>query len=136
MLTIDRHPTPSQLRNFGKLLAIFVPVFGALVWWRTGRLASGGVVWIVGGLLTTLYALLPSIRWATYVGWMYAVFPIGWTVSHILMAVIYYLAITPIGMVLRFGGRDLLLRRLDRAEPSYWLPHVPPGDSGRYFRQY
>jgi hypothetical protein len=52
------------------------------------------------------------------------------------MAVTYYVVITPMGLVMRAGGRDLLLRQLDRSAATYWLPHVPPGDSRRYFRQY
>ena len=136
MLRIDRHPTSPQLRTFGRLLAIFVPVFGALVWWRTGRVESGATIWVAGGVLTAVYWLAPPIRRPIYVGWMYAAFPIGWVISHLLMAIIYYVVITPIGMVMRATGRDPLLRRFDRSARTYWAPHEPPGDVGRYFRQY
>jgi len=136
MLTIDRHPPDRQLRSFGMLLAIFVPLLGAMFWWRTGRLNVGVTVWAVGGVLTAVYWLLPALRRTVYVGWMYAAFPIGWTVSHLLMAIIFYGAITPIGWVLRVSGRELLPRRFDRAARTYWVPRVRNDDIGRYFRQY
>ena len=80
--------------------------------------------------------MAPPVRRWIYVGWIYAAFPIGWTVSHVLIAGIYYLLITPIGLIIRATGRDPLLRKFDRSAPTYWTPHPPPGDVKRYFRQY
>jgi len=136
LLSIDRHPPARQLRAFGMLLAIFVPLLGALVWWRAGRLEAGTTIWIAGGVLTAIYWLAPALRRPIYVGWMYAAFPIGWTVSHLLMAVIFYGVITPIGWLLRASGRELLPRAFDRRAPTYWAPRARPGDISRYFRQY
>src|SRR5262249_2930075 len=109
LLTIDRNPSARQLRSFGVLLALFVPLFGAMVAWRTGRVESAYPIWIGGAALTVVYWLVTPLRRLVYVGWMYAAFPIGWTVSHILMAVIYYGVLTPIGFIIRTTGRDPLL---------------------------
>ena len=136
MLTIDRNPPKEQLRSFGVLLAIFVVVFGALIWWRTGRPDLARTIWIVGGLVTAIYWLIPAVRRPLFVGWMFAAFPIGWTISHLLMAAIYYLVITPIALVMRAAGRDPLFKSFDRSAKTYWAPHERPGDISRYFRQY
>ena len=136
MLTIDRNPPKERLRSFGVLLAMFVPLFGALVWWRTGKVETATTIWIAGGVLTAIYWLAPPIRRLVYVGWMYAAFPIGWTVSHLLMAVIFYGVITPIGWIMRAGGRDPLRRTFDRSAGTYWVPHERSDDISRYFRQY
>ena len=136
MLTIDRNPPAERLRSFGVLLAIFVPLFGALVWWRTGRLETATTIWVVGAVLTAIYWLVSPIRRPIYVGWMYAAFPIGWLVSHLLMAAIYYVVITPIALILRMMGRDPLHRAFDRSAKTYWVPHERTDDIGRYFRQY
>jgi hypothetical protein len=136
MLTIDRNPPAERLRSFGLLLAGFVPLFGALVWWRTGHIEPATTIWWVGGALTALYWLIPPLRKPVYVGWMYAAFPIGWTISHLLMALIYYVAITPIAWIVRATGRDPLNRRFDRSAKTYWIPHERSDDIGRYFRQY
>jgi hypothetical protein len=71
-----------------------------------------------------------------YIGWMYLAFPIGWTVSHVLLAVTYYLVLTPIGLIMRAVGRDPMRRRLDPEAKSYWIEHRPDRDPSRYFRQY
>ena len=136
MLTIDKNPPPERLRSFGLLLLGFVPLFGALVWWRMGRIEPATTIWTVGGVLAAIYWVVPPIRKLIYVGWMYAAFPIGWTISHLLMGAIYYLAVTPIALIMRATGRDPLNRQFDRSAKTYWTPHERSDDIGRYFRQY
>ena len=41
-----------------------------------------------------------------FLGWMYAAFPIGWTISHLLLLAVYYFVLTPVGLALRLTGRD------------------------------
>jgi hypothetical protein len=118
------------------LLVLFVPVLGALIWWRTGRMELTTPIWIGGGVLTAVYWLAAPVRRLIYVGWMFAVFPIGWTVSHLLLASIFYGVVTPIGWLLRASGREPLLRTFDRSAPTYWVRHARVDDIGRYFRQY
>lgn len=136
MLTIDRNPPKAQLRLFGVLLAIFVVIMGGVIWWRTGRLETARIIWIAGGVLTLAYWLIPSLRRLVFVGWMYAAFPIGWTISHLLMAAIFYGVVTPIALIMRASGRDPLFRKFDGGAKSYWVRHEKPDDIGRYFRQY
>ena len=71
-----------------------------------------------------------------YVVWMAAVFPIGWLVSHLLLAAIYYLVITPIGIMMRVCGYDPMQRRWDRQATTYWKPRRDTDDPKRYFKQY
>ena len=67
---------------------------------------------------------------------MCAAFPIGWTVSYLLLAAIFFLVLTPIGLVMRLFGRDPMLRALDRSAKTYWVPHNPGADPRRYFKQF
>ena len=45
-----------------------------------------------------------------YVGWMVLAFPIGWTVSQVMLALMFFGLFTPIGLVFRLIGRDPLQR--------------------------
>ena len=136
MLTIDRAPSPAKLRAFGILLVVFVAVLGGLSGFRADRLKVAFEVWIVGGVLAAIYLLVPAVRRPMYVGYMCAAFPIGWTVSHALLAAVYYGVVTPIGLVLRLSGRDPLQQEFDAAAASYWIPYRRDGDIRRYFRQF
>jgi hypothetical protein len=57
-------------------------------------------------------------------------------VSHLLLLVVYYLVLTPIGLLMRLIGYDPLQRRFDRSAQSYWTPHDPAADDARYFKQF
>ena len=138
MAVIEVNTTPSRrdLLWFGLLLPVLFAIVGALVWRRTGSLAAGTSVWAVGGTVSALFALWPASRHRIYVGWMYAVYPIGWTVSHLLLGVVYFVVITPIGLALRILRRDPLERRFDRGATTYWVSHNPSGRIERYLRQF
>lgn len=136
VIAINTNPSRRDLLWFGVLLPIFFAFIGVLVWRRTGSLTPATTLWVVGGTVSTLFALWPASRRRIYVGWMYAVYPIGWTVSHLLLGVVYFGVITPLGLAMRVLRRDPLERRFDRAASSYWEAHDPAGRIKRYLRQF
>lgn len=48
-------------------------------------------------------------------------------VSPIILGLIFFLMITPIGLFMRLFGKDFLRLRFDPDAPSYWLRREPPG---------
>ena len=136
VIEINKNPSRRDLLWFGLLLPVFCAIVGVLVWRRTGSLTSATALWAVGGTVSVLFALWPASRRRIYVGWMHAVYPIGWTVSRLLLGVVYFVVITPIGVALRILGRDLLERPFDRAAATYWVRHNPAGRTERYLRQF
>ena len=136
MIPINRNPGARDLRTFGVLLVVFTALVGGVALWRTGSMTVPVFIWCAGGFLALVYHLVPALRRPVYVGWMYAAFPIGWTVSHLLMALIYFGVVTPIGLALRAFGRDPLARRFDPAARTYWSRHTPGRDVERYFKQF
>jgi len=75
------------------------------------------------------------LRWL-FVGWMILAFPIGWTISQLLIGSMFYLVITPVALVFRVMGRDVLRRKRGKSDPTLWNIKVPPDDSRRYLREY
>lgn len=47
--------------------------------------------------------------------------------SPIILGVMFFLVITPIGFLMRLAGKDLLRMKLDRDCASYWIQRKPPG---------
>ena len=136
VIEINRNPSRQDLLWFGVLLPVFFAIVGVVVWRRTGALTPATAVWAAGGTVSALFALWPASRRRIYLGWMYAVYPIGWTVSHLLLGVVYFLVITPIGLALRVLHRHPLERRLDRTATTYWVRHNPADSLKRYLRQF
>jgi hypothetical protein len=133
---LRREPRKKDLLVFGLTLPLIFAIIGTLVRTKLGAAQASIVVWGAGGVVSALYALVPPLRRPIYRGWMYAVFPIGWTVSHILLAFLFYVVVTPVGLVMRVAGRDPMTRRFDRGAASYWVKRGPPPPLERYFRQY
>ena len=133
---VNRNPTRRDLRWFGLLLPLFIAVVGAIAQWQVGAPDAARMIWSIGAALTTVYWAVPPLRRPILVGWMYAALPIGWTVSHVLMAVVYFVVVTPIGLLSRLVRGDTLHRRLDREARSYWIERPRRSDTRRYLRQF
>ena len=136
LIEFKKNPSHRDLAWFGALLILFLGAVGGLLWLKTGSLAVAAVPWGIASLVAPLYYVVPTVRRPLYLAWMYATLPIGWLVSYSLLAVLFYLIITPIGLTMRLLGRDPLQRRFDLATQSYWTRHHPSGDSARYLRQF
>ena len=76
-----------------------------------------------------------AVRWI-YVGATVLTFPVGWLMSQIVLLVMFYIVLTPIALLLRFRGRDLLDRRPAPDRKTLWHPKEPGTDAKRYLRQY
>lgn len=132
---VTKTQTPKALRQFGLLS---LAVFAGWAAWRayTGRtglatLALGGAGVVLGLLGVTSPTSLRPI----FTAWMALAFPIGWVVSRVVLAGIYYLVFTPIALVFRLKKRDALHRRRSEAT-SYWTPKRQPADSTQYMKQF
>ena len=89
------------------------------------------------GAAGCLFALLSAAAAKSlYSGWMRAAVPLGWTFSHILLAAIYYLLFTPLGLLMRARGHDPMQRSIDRTATTYWTPRPKSPAPSRYFRQF
>jgi hypothetical protein len=129
------------LRQFAFLAVIGLPLIAALVlrlcgvfaWTHPALLATAAVgvlqlVAFLGGITAVTHAVFVTI--------MVVAAPLGFVISHVLIAAVFYLVITPIGLVFRLMGRDALKRRLDRSAPTYWTERRTPRPASSYFKLY
>jgi len=136
MIEIDRHPAPRILRQFAGLFLLAFGVVGLLVLRRGGSMEVALAIWGVALAVFVVGMIRPGAIRLVYLGLIYLAFPIGWVVSHVLLALVLYLLFTPIGWALRLLGRDPLERKLDSEASSYWTAHEQPASMDRYFRQF
>lgn len=94
------------------------------------------VLGAVGVLGAMAVLVSPAFGKSLYRGWMFAALPIGWTISHILLGLVYFLVFTPIGLIMRALGKDPMNRRFDPQAPTYWIRRPAPAEPSRYFRQF
>jgi len=137
VIEVNRNPTRRQLNQFGFIWLGFLAFFGALATWRWEAPAVGTVLWAAAVVVPVLGWLWLGFMRAVFVGMSYAAWPIGFVVSHVVLALVYYGVLTPIGLAMRLVGYDPMRRRFEPDADSYWIERdSTPVDAGRYFRQF
>jgi Saxitoxin biosynthesis operon protein SxtJ len=129
-------PSDRTLRQFAVLWVLF---FGGAACWKSGANARVDVAVALAALALAVGVIgLTKPGWIRflYVGWMVLAFPIGWTVSYLLLAVLFFGAFTPIALLFKLLGRDALERRPQSNRETYWTPKRAPSELRNYLRQF
>ena len=59
---------------------------------------------------------------------------LGAVIAPIVMSIIFFLAITPIGLLMKILGKDLLNKKINKKKNTYWIKRdVPVGTMKRQF---
>jgi len=106
-------------------MVVAFAVIAALNLWFDGKWWP----WLFGlaGLLTAITYLSPSILHPLNRAWFKLGMLIHALISPIVMALLFFTAITATAVIMRIFGKNLLrLKRLENAQ-SYWIPRQPPG---------
>ena len=137
VIEINRNPTRRQLNQFGFIWLGFLVLFGAIARFKLDapNLALG--LWVAAVVVPVIGWLVPAFMRAVFLGMSYAAWPIGFVVSHVILAIVYYLVFTPIGFAMRIFGYDPMKRGFDEDASSYWVTRDPAAaEPKRYFRQF
>ena len=136
LVEINKNPSERELKWFGLVLVAFCGMVSGLIYakfrWPLASWIPLGAALAVAGV----YYLVPAVRRPIYLGWMYAFLPVGIVVSFVLLAAIYFLVFTPIGLLMRLTGRERLPRRFNSAAMTYWIKRPPARPPDAYFRQF
>lgn len=127
------HAPPRTLRQFAALWLLFFAVL-ALRGWLNDRVWQ---TYLALGLAVGLPGLVrPTLVRPIWMAALAATFPIGWAVSRLSVVVLYFLVVTPLGVMLRLLRRDPLRLRPQPLRASYWEPRRSPEDVQSYLRQF
>ena len=131
---LPRNPSIATLRQFAVLCVI---VFGTI---GLRRLLLGdrglGAVFLSISFFSALFVVMaPRVLRVVFVGWLIAVFPLGWLVTHTILGVIFYGVFTPLAFFFRAQGRDPL-RRWPTVTDSYWCAKPAARGVADYYRQF
>jgi len=124
-----------MLRQFAGL---WILVFGTLAIvkaWFQHEPGTATALAILAAAVGVPGLLRPPLIRPVFVTAMAVTAPIGFVISYLLLAAIFYLLFVPIALVFRLIGRDAMTRRPDALQATYWVERTQTTDARRYLHQ-
>ena len=109
-------PDKKGLREFGLVTGgLFVGLFGLLLPWLFG-FDLPLWPWILAGVLSGLALLSPNGLRLIYYGWMFMALILGWINTRILLGLVFFLIITPMGSIMRLFGNNPMKKKPSQSD--------------------
>ena len=115
-------------------MALVIVSIAAVMCWK------GNTHWryaaVIGSLfgmlgLTVPFALAPIEK-----VWMAFGEKMSVVMTFVLLTLTYFLVMSPLGLLIRLLGKDLLSIKIDRSAKSYWVPVEKDGPGSRHYLPY
>lgn len=110
----------AQARKTALIVGAVLVLAGSISLWRD-HLLRAEIMGGAGALLLLLGWLAPQWAEPFHWAWMKLAAGLGYVNSRIILSIMYYGVLTPIGFVMLLAGRDPLRRR-GPGQDSYWIP--------------
>jgi hypothetical protein len=145
LVEIKFHPNERTLRQFGWIALGGFGLLALFAWneWLVFRHGLGtarepvALALVALGGVSALFSLVfPKANAPLYVGLSLAAFPIGFVLSYVIIATLFYLVIAPVGFAMRLFGFDPMQRRMLPGAATYWVDARPARAKADYFKQF
>lgn len=131
-----REPSSRDMTILAVLFLVLPGAIGAyLLLWKG---SWSGYWWIAAGVVLSLCRLIVPLFRVIYRLWISFSVILGYFVSRILLTIIFFLVVTPTGLLMRLVGKDPMERKRDANTPSYWRRREdsPQTSIERYEKQF
>ncbi|PKN20260.1 MAG: hypothetical protein CVU71_00225 [Deltaproteobacteria bacterium HGW-Deltaproteobacteria-6] len=112
----------SDWKKFGITMGIILALIGSYLLWKKNNyfeyLFFIAAAFLISGLM------LPVVLKPVYKAWMALAVVMGFIMTKVIMAFIFFLIVTPIGLIARLTGKKFLDMKLDKTAKSYWMPRA------------
>ncbi|MBM2832873.1 MAG: hypothetical protein HW406_34 [Candidatus Brocadiaceae bacterium] len=110
-----------ELRKFGITIGIVLLLVGGFAWWR----GKDYYFYFLGTseLFLFLALVTPSVLKPINKIWMTLAILMSWVMTRVILCILFYLGITPIGLLARLFKKDILgIKFSNQTACSYWIP--------------
>jgi hypothetical protein len=107
-----------DLKKFSITMFVALVIIGTVVFLKN----KNGYSWyyLSGGIILSLGMLAAKLLKPVYLAWMRLAFVLSWINTRLILFIIFYFIIAPMGIVMRLFGVDLLDRKINKNGTSYW----------------
>ena len=107
-----------DLRSFGVIIGIILLLVAGFLFYREKE--SFQTFLYIAGAFIGFGLIIPIILKPIYIVWMTFAVVLGWFMTRFILSLLFYVIITPIGVVLRIFGKDFLEIKKESVQGSYW----------------
>lgn len=108
----------SDFRKFGITIGVFLMVIAGFLFWKGKEPFE--ILLISGIILCVLGIAIPAVLKPIYWVWMILATILGWIMTRVILSLLFYAVITPIGVFSRLFGKKFLDLKWDKSKDSYW----------------
>jgi hypothetical protein len=142
LVQLNWKPSAKELRSFGAIFLVGFVIIGLVKYfspfeWLISRNQNVGLTFIIIGVVVGAIGLTGTkLALPLYWIWLSIAFVMGNIVSRVIIAVIYYLVVTPVGWLAWLVGRDKLQLKKKKNQQTYWVKTSLPKEPRKYERQF
>ncbi len=111
-----------ELKKFGLLVGSVFVVLSGIGIYRGWSAVGTGVLLLAGVVLFSCGMFLPESLKQAYRIWMAVAFAIGWLISRMILSILFYFVLTPVGFIARIFDKEFLDTDFRKKRESYWIP--------------
>ena len=122
----------SDLRKFGIMVGTIFLLIAGFFFWKEKE--SFQLLLAIGIVLLIVGIAIPFTFKPVYWIWMVLSMVLGWFMTRVILSLIFYIILSPIGLVARLFGKQFLDLKLDGTNKSYW--NIITFDPKNYEKQF
>ena len=107
-----------DIRSFGITFGIIFLIIAGFLLYIENELFQLFIV--ISSVFITFGFLLPITLKPIYISWMSFAIILGWFMTRFILSLLFYLIVTPIGLITRVLGKDFLELKKEASDGSYW----------------
>lgn len=145
LIELNLRPDDRTLRQFGFIALVGFGFLAAIAWYEVlifsfglgaARPIVAGVFAGLAGLAALFSLVYPKANLPIYLGLTIVAFPIGFVLSYVIMGTLFFLIITPVGLIMKILGRDPMHRKFEPEATTYWVAAQGERARSTYFKQF
>ena len=107
-----------DLKSFGVTIGIILLLIAGFLFYKDKE--SFQIFLYIAGTFIGFGSIIPIILKPIYIVWMVFAVILGWFMTRVILSLLFYVIITPIGLVLRIFDKDFLDLKKQAVQGSYW----------------
>ena len=124
----------SDLRKFGITIGILLMIIAGILFWKEKE--SFQIFLTIGAVLCVFSIVIPIALKPIYWIWMIFATILGWIMTRVILSILFYVIITPIGLISRLFGKQFLELKWNEKNSTYWNYRSDKLDKRSYEKQF